>query len=149
MILSYFCFLAPTTRRFAKINDHRADLQKEMETSAFCRLAKKFSRRPHVTGHVTNSCDNLFSGCQAVRLIIKAQKVHTITYDPNDHCANASTPVDDLGVIASGDAAIEGALENNAFGSAAPRVISPTRIHDDAVEQPHDDLSRALFNKEW
>ncbi len=42
--------------------------------------------------------------------------------------ANASTAADDLGVAALGDAATEGALENNVSGSAAPCVVSPTRI---------------------
>ena len=42
--------------------------------------------------------------------------------------ANASTAADDLGVAASGNAAIEGALENDAPSSAAPCVISPTGI---------------------
>jgi hypothetical protein len=37
--------------------------------------------------------------------------------------ANASTTADDLGVAASGDAAIEGALVNNARAVAAPRVF--------------------------
>jgi hypothetical protein len=61
--------------------------------------------------------------------------------------ANASTAADDLGVATSGVAAsIEGALENEAPSSVVPRVISPTRIPGDAAEQPHDDLSRALFN---
>ena len=63
--------------------------------------------------------------------------------------ANASTAKDDLGVATSGGAAIEGALKNNAPGSAAPRVISPTGIPGDAAEQPHNDLSRAaLFNND-
>jgi len=54
-----------------------------------------------------------------------------------------------LGVATSGGAAFEGALENVASGSAAPRVISPTGIPGDAAEQPHDDLSRAaLFNND-
>jgi hypothetical protein len=60
--------------------------------------------------------------------------------------ANASTAADDLGVAASGNAAIEGALKNDAPGSAAPCVISPTGISGDAAEKPHDDLSYALFN---
>ena len=62
--------------------------------------------------------------------------------------ANTSTTADDLGVATSGVAAIEGALENDAPGSAVPRVISPTRIPGDVAEQPHDDLSRALFNND-
>ncbi len=61
--------------------------------------------------------------------------------------ANASTAADDLGFAASGNAAIEGALKNNASGFAAPRVISPTRIPGGAAEQPQNDLSRSLFNK--
>jgi hypothetical protein len=60
--------------------------------------------------------------------------------------ANASTAADDLGVAASGDVAIEGALKNNARAVAAPRVISLTRIPGGAAEQPHDDLCHALFN---
>jgi hypothetical protein len=60
--------------------------------------------------------------------------------------SNASTAADDLGVAASRDAAIEGALENNACIVVAPCVISPTRIPGGAAEQPHDDISRALFN---
>jgi hypothetical protein len=62
--------------------------------------------------------------------------------------ANASTPVDDLGVAASGDVATEGALENDSPGSAVPHVISPTRIPGGAAEQPHNDLSCALFNND-
>jgi hypothetical protein len=63
--------------------------------------------------------------------------------------ANASTAANHLGVATSGVAAsIEGALENDAPSSAVPRVISPTGIPGDAAEQPHDDLSRALFNND-
>ena len=59
------------------------------------------------------------------------------------------TAADDLGVATSGVAAsIEGALENVAPSSAVPRVISPTGIPGDAAEQPHNDLSRALFNND-
>jgi hypothetical protein len=62
--------------------------------------------------------------------------------------ANASTAADDFGVATSGVAAIEGALKNDAPSSAVPRVISPTGIPGDTAEQPHDDLSRALFNND-
>jgi hypothetical protein len=63
--------------------------------------------------------------------------------------ANASTAADDLGVATSGVAAsIEGTLEKEAPSSAVPHVISPTGIPGDAAEQPHDDLSRALFNND-
>ena len=56
---------------------------------------------------------------------------------------------DDLGVATSGVvASIEGALENVTPSSAVPRVISPTGIPGDAAEQPHNDLSRALFNND-
>ena len=56
---------------------------------------------------------------------------------------------DDLGVATSGvEASIEGALENVTPRSAVPRVISPTDIPGDAAEQPHNDLSRALFNND-
>jgi hypothetical protein len=53
-----------------------------------------------------------------------------------------------LGVAASGDAAIEGALKNNVLIVTAPRVISPTRIPGGLAEHPHDDLSHALFNND-
>ena len=54
-----------------------------------------------------------------------------------------------MGVATSGVAAsIEGALENIAPSSMVPRVISPTGIPGDAAEQPHNDLSRALFNND-
>jgi hypothetical protein len=62
--------------------------------------------------------------------------------------ANASNAADDLGVAASGDAAIERALDNDASDVAAPRVISPTGIPGGAAEQPHNDLSRSLFNND-
>jgi hypothetical protein len=62
--------------------------------------------------------------------------------------ANASTAADDLGVPASGDAAIERALDNNASVVAAPRVISPTGIPGGAAEQSLNDLSRSLFNND-
>jgi hypothetical protein len=62
--------------------------------------------------------------------------------------ANASIAADDLGVAASGNAAIEGALENDSPSSTAPRVISPTEIPGGAVEQPHNDPSRTLFNND-
>jgi hypothetical protein len=56
---------------------------------------------------------------------------------------------DDLGVATSGvEASIEGALENVTPSSAVPRVISPTDIPGDAAEQPHNDLSHALFNND-
>ncbi len=58
--------------------------------------------------------------------------------------ANPSTAADDLGVATSGVAAsIEGALEN-----VGPCVISLTGIPGDAAEQPHNDLSRTLFNND-
>ncbi len=60
--------------------------------------------------------------------------------------ANASTEVDDLGVAASGNAAIERALDNDTSVIAAPRTISPTGIPVGAAEQPLNDLSRSLFN---
>ncbi len=62
--------------------------------------------------------------------------------------ANASTVADDLGITASGDAAIKGALKNDAPKHAASHVIFPSRIPGDVEEQPHDDLSHALFNKD-
>jgi hypothetical protein len=62
--------------------------------------------------------------------------------------ANASTVADDLGVAASGDVAIERALDNNASVVAAPRVISPTGIPGGAAEQPLNDHSRSLFNND-
>jgi hypothetical protein len=62
--------------------------------------------------------------------------------------ANASTAADDLGVAASGDAAIERALDNDASIVAAPRVISPTGIPGGAAEQPLNDLSPSLFNND-
>jgi hypothetical protein len=62
--------------------------------------------------------------------------------------ANASTAADDLGVAASGDAAIERALDNNASIVVAPRVISPTGIPGGATEQPLNDLSHSLFNND-
>ena len=62
--------------------------------------------------------------------------------------ANASTAADDLVVAASGDAAFEGVLENDTFGSAAPRVIFPTGISGEAAEQPQDDISFVLFNND-
>jgi hypothetical protein len=62
--------------------------------------------------------------------------------------ANASTAADDLGVAASGDAAIERALDNGAIDVAAPRVISPTGIPGGAAEQPLNDLSLSLFNND-
>ncbi len=62
--------------------------------------------------------------------------------------ANASTAADDLGVAASGDAAIEGALDNNASVVVAPHVISPTGITGGAAEQPLNDLSRSLINND-
>jgi hypothetical protein len=62
--------------------------------------------------------------------------------------ANASTMANDLGIAASGNVAIEGDLKNDAPGSTALCVVSPTKISGDAAEQPHDDLSRALFNNE-
>jgi hypothetical protein len=62
--------------------------------------------------------------------------------------ANASPAADDLGVAASGDAAIERALDNDASVVAAPRVISPTGIPGGATEQPLNDLSHSLFNND-
>ena len=64
--------------------------------------------------------------------------------------ANPSTAADDLGVATTSGvvASIEGSLENDATSSAVPRVISPTGIPGDAAEQPHNDLSRALFNND-
>ncbi len=62
--------------------------------------------------------------------------------------ANASTMADDLGVATSGDAATDGALKNNTPSSMAQHVISPAGISGGAAEQPHDDLSRALFNND-
>jgi hypothetical protein len=62
--------------------------------------------------------------------------------------ANASTAADDLGVAASGDAAIEGALDKDASVIAARRVISPTGIPGGAAEQPLNDLSRSLFDND-
>jgi hypothetical protein len=62
--------------------------------------------------------------------------------------ANASTAADDLGVAASGNAAIERALDNDASVVAAPRVISPTGIPGGAAEQPLNDLSCSLFNND-
>ncbi len=62
--------------------------------------------------------------------------------------ANASTVVDGLGVATSGDAAIEGALKNDARVITAPHVISPTGIPGGLAEHPHNDLSRALFNND-
>ncbi len=62
--------------------------------------------------------------------------------------ANTSTMADDLGVAASGDAAIERALDNDARVNAVPRVISPTGIPVGAAEQPLNDLSRSLFNND-
>ena len=59
---------------------------------------------------------------------------------------NASTTANDLEVATSGDAAVQGSLKNEALGSAAPHVISPTGISGDAVEPPQDDISCALFN---
>jgi hypothetical protein len=62
--------------------------------------------------------------------------------------ANASTTADGLGVAASGDAAIERALDNNASVVAALHVISPTGIPGGAAEQPLNDLSCSLFNND-
>jgi hypothetical protein len=62
--------------------------------------------------------------------------------------ANASTTADDLGVAASGDAAIERALDNDTSVVTALRVISPTGIPGGAVEQPLNDLSHSLFNND-
>ena len=62
--------------------------------------------------------------------------------------ANASTRADDLGVAASGNVAIERALDNNASVVAAPHVISPTGIPGGAAEQPLNDLSLSLFNND-
>jgi hypothetical protein len=62
--------------------------------------------------------------------------------------ANASTAVDDLGVAASGNAAIERALDNDDSVVMAPRVISPTGIPGGAAEQPLNDLSRSLYNND-
>jgi hypothetical protein len=62
--------------------------------------------------------------------------------------ADASTAADYLGVATSGNAAIDGALKNNAPGSVAPHVISPAGIPGGAAEQLHNDLSHALFNND-
>ncbi len=62
--------------------------------------------------------------------------------------ANASNVADDLGVAASGHAAIERAPDNDASVVAAPLVISPTGIPGGAAEQPINDLSRSLFNND-
>ncbi len=63
--------------------------------------------------------------------------------------ANASTVADDLGVVAaSGDAAIERALDNDTSIVAALPVISPTGIPGGAAEQPLNDLFRSLFNND-
>jgi hypothetical protein len=51
-----------------------------------------------------------------------------------------------LEVAASGDAAVEGSLKNEALGSAALCVISPTGISGDGAEPAQDDISCALFN---
>jgi hypothetical protein len=62
--------------------------------------------------------------------------------------AIASTAADDLGVAASGNAAIEGSLDNDASVVMAPRVISLTGIPGGAAEQPLNDLSCSLFNND-
>ncbi len=86
-------------------------------------------------GHITNSCD-ILSRCQAEFTLFVIPMI----------TANASTAADDLGVAASGNAAIERALDNNTSVVTAPRVISPTAIPGGAAEQPLNDLSRSLFN---
>ena len=48
---------------------------------------------------------------------------------------NASTVADDLGIATSDGAAIEGALEIDAPGSVAPRVISPNGIPSDEAAE--------------
>jgi hypothetical protein len=93
-------------------------------------------------GHITNPCD-ILSHCQA-----DCQKPYFILFVIPMITANASTAADDLGVAASGDAAIERALDNDASVVAAPRVISPTGIPGGAAEQPLNDLSRSLFNND-